>query len=87
MTVPIIVTPRNIGALQEYIKRGPLNHPGANYVKRPDGRRVKITEKNGDEIAETVENAWVVERQLEDGDIVLFNRQPSLHRMSIMALE
>ena len=85
MTVPIIVTPRNIGALQEYIKRGPLNHPGANYVKRPDGRRVKITEKNGDEIAETVENAWVVERQLEDGDIVLFNRQPSLHRMSIMA--
>jgi len=85
MTIPIIVTPRNIGALQEYIKRGPLNHPGANYIKRPDGRRVKITEKNGDEIAETIENAWVVERQLKDGDIVLFNRQPSLHRMSIMA--
>ncbi len=27
----------------------------------------------------------VVERHLEDGDIVLFNRQPSLHRLSIMA--
>jgi len=85
MTVPIIVTPRNIGEMKEYIRRGPLNHPGANYIKRLDGRRVKITEKNGEEIAETLENAWVVERQLKDGDIVLFNRQPSLHRMSIMA--
>ena len=27
----------------------------------------------------------VVERHLRDGDVVLFNRQPSLHRMSIMA--
>ncbi|CAG0896800.1 unnamed protein product, partial [Darwinula stevensoni] len=27
----------------------------------------------------------IVERHLQDGDIVLFNRQPSIHRMSIMA--
>jgi DNA-directed RNA polymerase beta' subunit len=27
----------------------------------------------------------VVERHLDDGDVVLFNRQPSLHRQSIMA--
>ncbi|CAG0893529.1 unnamed protein product, partial [Darwinula stevensoni] len=27
----------------------------------------------------------IVERHLQDGDIVLFNRQPCLHRMSIMA--
>lgn len=27
----------------------------------------------------------IVERHLDNGDIVLFNRQPSLHRMSIMA--
>lgn len=27
----------------------------------------------------------IVERHLEDGDIVLFNRQPSLHKMSIMS--
>ncbi|HLA46925.1 MAG TPA: hypothetical protein VJ207_05075, partial [Thermoplasmata archaeon] len=38
-------------------------------------------------VAETVETGWVVERQLVDGDIVLFNRQPSLHRMSMMAHE
>jgi DNA-directed RNA polymerase subunit A' len=85
MTVPIIVTARNIAEVREFVKRGPLNHPGANYVKRLDGRRVKITEKSAAEIAEMIENGWVVERQLKDGDIVLFNRQPSLHRMSIMA--
>jgi DNA-directed RNA polymerase subunit A' len=85
MTIPIIVTSRNTGELQEYIKRGPLNHPGANYIKRSDGRRVKVTDQNGAEIAETIENGWIVERQLKDGDLVLFNRQPSLHRMSIMA--
>lgn len=27
----------------------------------------------------------IVERHMEDGDVVLFNRQPSLHRVSIMA--
>lgn len=27
----------------------------------------------------------VVERHMEDGDVVLFNRQPSLHKLSIMA--
>jgi DNA-directed RNA polymerase subunit A' len=85
MTIPIIVTSRNAVELQEYVKRGPENHPGANYIKRLDGRRVKITEKSKDELAETMENGWIVERQLKDGDLVLFNRQPSLHRMSIMA--
>ncbi len=29
--------------------------------------------------------AHAVQRHLDDGDIVLFNRQPSLHRISIMA--
>jgi len=33
----------------------------------------------------TVQVGDVVERHLRDGDVVLFNRQPSLHRMSIMA--
>jgi len=29
----------------------------------------------------------MVDRHMEDGDIVLFNRQPSLHKLSIMAHE
>ena len=52
---------------------------------RSDGRRIKVTNMNKDDLAEKLEFGWVVERQLKDGDIVLFNRQPSLHKMSIMA--
>ena len=35
-------------------------------------------------IAEELKSGCIVHRHLEDGDVVLFNRQPSLHRMSIM---
>ena len=50
-----------------------------------DDRRIKVTNVNKDDLAEKLEFGWLVERQLKDGDIVLFNRQPSLHKMSIMA--
>ncbi len=87
LTVTVNVLPMNIEELRTYVRRGPNRHPGANYVIRGDGRRVKITEKNCEELADSLEVGWKVERQLRDGDIVLFNRQPSLHRMSIMAHE
>lgn len=45
------------------------------FLKFGDRRRYAAELKYGD----------IVERHLEDGDIVLFNRQPSLHRMSIMS--
>ena len=85
MTVPVTVTPFNLEVVREYVRRGSDNWPGANYVKRADGRRLKITDKNAAELAEQIEVGWKVDRQLKDGDIVLFNRQPSLHRMSIMS--
>jgi DNA-directed RNA polymerase subunit A' len=87
MTQTLNVTERNIEEAQQYVRNGPEGHPGANYVKRPDGRRLKVTEKNCEELAEKVELGWEVNRHLVDGDIVIFNRQPSLHRMSIMAHE
>jgi len=34
--------------------------------------------------ADELKYGYIVDRHLEDGDAVLFNRQPSLHRMSIM---
>ena len=83
LTVPIYVTMNNIDEAREFILRS--EHPKANYVIRPDGRRIRVIESNKEEIAEKLEPGWIVERQLMDGDIVLFNRQPSLHRMSIMA--
>ncbi|HZD42531.1 MAG TPA: DNA-directed RNA polymerase subunit A', partial [Methanomicrobiales archaeon] len=54
-------------------------------VIRPDNRRIRLSDTNLDTVANMLEPGWTVERQLRNGDIVLFNRQPSLHRMSIMA--
>ena len=87
MTITINVTDRTIEEARQYVANGPEKHPGANYVKRPDGRRLKVTEKNCEELATKIDAGWEVNRHLIDGDIVIFNRQPSLHRMSIMAHE
>jgi len=87
MTITINVTDRNTEEARQYVSNGPEVHPGANYVKRPDGRRLKVTPKNCEELATKIEEGWEVNRHLVDGDIVIFNRQPSLHRMSIMAHE
>ncbi len=87
MTQTLNVTERNLEEARQYVRNGPESHPGANYVRRPDGRRLKVTETNCEELAEKVEEGWEVNRHLIDGDIVIFNRQPSLHRMSIMAHE
>jgi DNA-directed RNA polymerase subunit A' len=93
LTIPIRVTAANYAWCQELILRGdsPVAPPGeiyvsgVNYVIRPDGRRVKVTDKNCEEVAARLQVGALVERQLTDGDIVLFNRQPTLHRMSMMA--
>jgi len=91
LTVPVIVNQFNIDDMRELIKRGrnPRDQfgryvTGVNYVIRPDGRRIKITDQNAAENADRIDIGWTVERQLMEGDIVLFNRQPSLHRMSMM---
>jgi DNA-directed RNA polymerase II subunit RPB1 len=80
LTVPVVVTDYNKDHLLELIKRGPDVHPGAKFVIKTGGVKLdlkfaKITE---------LKNGWVVERHLDDGDEVIFNRQPSLHKMSMM---
>ncbi len=84
LTVPQRVTSWNKEYLKEFIKRGPDVYPGANYIMRPDGRRKKITEETKEQILEELEEGFLVERHLMDRDIAIFNRQPSLHRMSMM---
>ena len=86
LTVPDIVTERNIDEMRQLIKNGPSKHPGALYIIRPDGKRIRL-EFVADKklVAESIEPGFVIERHLKEGDIALFNRQPSLHRMSIMA--
>ncbi|MGA2972575.1 MAG: DNA-directed RNA polymerase subunit A' [Candidatus Bathyarchaeia archaeon] len=86
LTMPERVTPWNVDELKQLIRNGPDQYPGALYIVRPDGRRVRlefVTERES--LAEAIQPGFIVERHIRDGDIVLFNRQPSLHRMSIMA--
>ena len=54
-------------------------------VLRPDGIRKRLTKENKQDIIKELDTGYVVERKLQNGDIVLFNRQPSLHRISMMA--
>ena len=85
LTVPVRVSENNVEVMKQFVINGPEIWPGANYVIRPDGRRKKITPQNKEEIVKEIVPGYVIERHLKNGDIALFNRQPSLHRMSIMA--
>ena len=85
LTVRVTVKPWNIEEMRQYVLNGPHKWPGANYVITPEGRKIDLRYADRKRIAEMLEPGWQVERHLKDGDIVLFNRQPSLHRMSIMA--
>ncbi|MDL2270189.1 DNA-directed RNA polymerase subunit A' [Methanobrevibacter sp. OttesenSCG-928-I08] len=87
VTVPSHVNEWNIDKMKEYIENGPDVHPGANYVIRLDGRKIRVYDETKEAILEKLEPGYIVERHLSDGDMVLFNRQPSLHRMSMMAHE
>ncbi|TKJ16954.1 DNA-directed RNA polymerase subunit A' [Candidatus Woesearchaeota archaeon B3_Woes] len=84
LTVPERVTEWNIEYLKGFIKRGSHVYPGANYVIRPGGKKKRITEETKEASLEEIEQGYIVERHLLDGDVAIFNRQPSLHRMSMM---
>ncbi|KAL5997271.1 DNA-directed RNA polymerase II subunit rpb1 [Asimina triloba] len=86
LTYPETVTPYNIERLKELVEYGPHPPPGktgAKYIIREDGQRLDLRylKKSSDHHLEV---GYKVERHLNDGDFVLFNRQPSLHKMSIM---
>jgi DNA-directed RNA polymerase II subunit RPB1 len=84
LSYPEVVTPYNIHKLTEYVRNGPNDHPGAKYVIRDTGDRIDLRyNKRAGDIA--LQYGWKVERHLMDDDPVLFNRQPSLHKMSMMA--
>jgi len=84
VTVAEGVTDLNIERLKKLIEKGE-EYPGANYVIRPDGKRKKIAQELKEEIINEITPGYKVERHLQDGDVVLFNRHPSLHRGSLMA--
>ncbi|MCX6798884.1 MAG: DNA-directed RNA polymerase subunit A' [Candidatus Diapherotrites archaeon] len=81
LTVPEVVTEWNKKDLQKLVKETDQ----AVYVLRPDEARKKVDDTLKEAIAEELDIGFKVERKLRDGDIVLFNRQPSLHRLSMLA--
>lgn len=88
LTIPEVVTPQNIEKLSQLVKNGRDKYPGANFVFPASNfesakrilpidlryRKEKVDLRFGD----------IVERHIIDGDIVLLNRQPTLHKLSMM---
>jgi DNA-directed RNA polymerase subunit A' len=86
LTIPETVSNWNIEKLKTLVFNGPNNYPGANYIIRPDGVKIRLDYVNDRQmVADSIVPGYIIERHLSDSDIVIFNRQPSLHRMSIMA--
>jgi DNA-directed RNA polymerase II subunit RPB1 len=84
LTYPDTVTKYNYDILSSYVKNGYDTYPGVKSIKRKrDGRMVCL--KVIDTDLYELEIGDIVNRHLIDGDYVLFNRQPSLHKMSMMA--
>ncbi|WFD35230.1 DNA-directed RNA polymerase [Malassezia cuniculi] len=86
LTYPERVFAHNIERMRAAVRNGTDTHPGANYhINGRDGFKRFLKFKGmREEIAANLRVGDVVERHVRDGDIVLFNRQPSLHKLSIM---
>jgi DNA-directed RNA polymerase II subunit RPB1 len=83
LTFPETVNAYNIHKLTQLVRNGPNEHPGAKYVIRDNGERVDLRHsKRASEM--TLQYGWRVERHIVDGDFIIFNRQPSLHKESMM---
>jgi DNA-directed RNA polymerase II subunit RPB1 len=88
LTIPEEVTPYNIKELTELVRNGRDEYPGANFVFRTiykDGKPdiLKIDLKYRKKSIK-LNIGDVVERHSVNGDYVLFNRQPTLHKPSMM---
>jgi len=83
LTFPEIVTPFNIDRMHELVARGQNQYPGAKYIIRDNGERIDLRyhPKPSDL---HLQYGYKVERHIVDDDLVIFNRQPTLHKMSMM---
>ena len=83
LTFPEVVNAYNIHKLTALVRNGPSEWPGAKYVIRENGERIDLrhSQRKGEM---TLQFGWRVERHIVDGDFIIFNRQPSLHKESMM---
>ena len=82
ITKPVIVNRINRAFLMKLLQNGPDVHPGAKILERKNGD--SITLRYVDRKSIVLEDGDIVHRHMMDGDPILFNRQPTLHRMSMM---
>lgn len=85
LTYPERVTSHNLARLQNNVENGPDIHPGATYITGSNGLKRFLKYGNPQRNAKNLAIGDVVDRHLQDDDVVLFNRQPSLHKLSIMS--
>lgn len=84
LSVRVNVNRYNMAEAQKWILNGPHVYPGANYVTLKSGREVNLSFCDNRRLIDLNEVLFV-ERHLLDDDIVMVNRQPTLHRPSMMA--
>ena len=83
ITKPVEVQDHNKNFLYYLVKNGPTKYPGAKILEKKNGVSISLGYVDRNNIR--LENGDIVHRHMLDGDYVLFNRQPTLHRMSMMA--
>jgi DNA-directed RNA polymerase beta' subunit len=90
LTYPDVVTDHNMEEMDQIVKNGPNVHPGAKKIERLEfdcfgtPSPCTINLKHVDPKSVKLKVGDIVHRHIKDGDICLFNRQPSLHRMNMM---
>lgn len=82
ITKPVKVNQRNKDFLLGLVKNGPDVYPGAKILEKSNGNNISLRYIDRETIE--LELGDTVHRHMMDGDGVLFNRQPTLHRMSMM---
>jgi DNA-directed RNA polymerase II subunit RPB1 len=85
ITKPVKVNKQNRDFLTRLIRNGPDMYPGAKILEKSNGENISLRYSDRESIV--LKDGDTVHRHLLDGDYVLFNRQPTLHRMSMMCHE
>jgi DNA-directed RNA polymerase beta' subunit len=82
ITKPVVVNDRNKKFLLRLVRAGPDEYPGSKILERKTGESISL--RYADRANIMLNNGDIVHRHMMDGDAILFNRQPTLHRMSMM---
>ena len=83
LTKPVIVNDKNKNYLLKLVRNGPDIYPGAKILEKKNGENISLRYIDKESIK--LQNGDKVHRHMLNGDNILFNRQPTLHKMSMMS--